>query len=369
MYIRIILYETICIMELLIINSRGHWTNGWAVNSSSLETTINVLKKTGLEIQIIEVNSLEELENLLDTIPSSVLIWVNAYWVNMPDGSLDWLGTYVEQRKFPLVGQKQKTLEYLLRKDICQSKLRKAGIPVPNYIVYEKSKKPNLERLIKENNMKFPLVAKPTNESRSSGVKIVKDMEEANTYVEATLAKYPEGNIIMEEFIASTDMTCSYIPLGDQCMLLASQMLVEGLDGKNDIFDEKYYELEAFEKHIPIKDKAIINQLKIHMLSITDLFEIESFMRADARVDESGNVRFFDVNGMPGLNYPVSASILQCASHFPTYDTAYLFQCLINTLIFDKLLKYNLPVPSNIKEHNLFVLESETAVVLSEVYA
>ena len=43
-------------------------------------------------------------------------------------------------------------------------------------------------------------------------------------------------------------------------------------------------------------------------------------IRIDARLDAQGQLKIFDINGMPGLNYPISALIKQCFSHFPNYE-------------------------------------------------
>jgi D-alanine-D-alanine ligase-like ATP-grasp enzyme len=354
-------------MEILIINSKGYWMNGWAIEPSKLEVIIKVLQKPGLKVRSIEVDSVEELESLLDDVSPDTLVWVNAYWVKIDDNKVDWLSAYVEKRNLPLIGQSQKTLNSLLKKDVCQAKLSETKIPAPQYIIIEKNKINAVERIIFENNIEFPLVAKPTNESRSSGIKIIKDVIEAKEYVKSIFKKYPDGNIIMEEFLPNDDVTCGYIQLKDEYMLLPNYLVVKGMNCENEIYGEKHYLLSPSEiEYVCVKDESILNQFEKYTPAIVDLFDIQSITRVDARMNKAGVLNFFDINGMPGLNFPSSAIIKQCVAHFPGHDIEYIFECLINTILYDKLFKYNVAIPSEIEEHNLFNLESKTVIKLAK---
>ncbi len=97
---------------------------------------------------------------------------------------------------------------------------------------------------------------------------------------------------------------------------------------------------------------------------IVDVFGVQTTIRIDGRLDRNGIMNFFDINGFPGLNYPISALIKQCFAHFPTYDQKHLFKCLIHTLMGDSLWRYNMPIPSIVQEHNLFNLESKTILLI-----
>jgi len=298
------------------------------------------------------------------------LVWVNAYWVNIGDGKLDWLNTYVEKYDFPLIGQTQKTLENLLRKDECQSKLNEANIPIPQFVIIQKEEISATKNIILNSGIDFPIVVKPTNESRSSGVKIIKNIEEASEYVKEVFDKYPEGNVIIEEFLPKDDITCGYIQLNGEVLLLPSYLVVEGVDCKKEIYGEEHYLLsQDAVQHTCVHDKAILTQLKEYMSSIVNIFEIKGITRIDSRANKDGQLRFFDTNGMPGLNYPSSAIIKQCCNHFPDYSQDYIFECLINTIVLDRLIEYNFSIPKTLSDNNLFNLKSETAIKLDDVYA
>ncbi|MDC1162046.1 hypothetical protein OAT18_01250 [Tenacibaculum sp.] len=352
-------------MDILIINSKNHWVNGWAKEPEKLDIIIKILEKSGFTVRSVEVEELEQLQNILNETSQDTLVWINAYWINIGGSKVDWLNAYVEKHNLPLVGQSQKTLENLLRKDLCQSMLENTNIPIPSHIVIYKDQITEIASIIGSSLLTFPIVVKPTNESRSSGVRIVHNITEVSKYIKLIFEQYPEGNIIVEEFLPMDDVTCGYIELNGEVLLLPSYNLVEGMNCKEEIFGEDHYLLPVSAIQQPcVKDESILTQFKKHVPAIVKLFGIKGITRVDGRANKKGELNFFDINGMPGLNFPESAIIKQCYNHFPKYSKEYVFECLINTIILDKLIEYNFTIPKKVNDNNLFVLESSTVLKL-----
>lgn len=348
-------------MDILIINSKGHWLNGWAVNPEVLEIITGILRKAELSVNVIEVSSIKELQDVLEKTAPGTLVWPNAYLVNDGEKKPSDLVCWVEKYQLPLVGSSYKTLQQLIHKDFCQSELKKAGIPVPPHIVIKKNEISNFENLILDGDFDFPVVLKPTKESRSNGIELVHNLETARHSLKTIFEKYPDSDVIIEAFLPGDDVTCGYFALGGKKMLLPTYCTIEGLDCKKGIYSEYHYTLpHTIESHPKVENSIIIQQLEKHVPRIVKLFNIHNNTRIDARLDNNGKLNFFDVNGMPGLNFPSSAVIKQVFTHFLKYDKSFLFGCLIHTIIGDSLLRCNMPLPSIIDEQNLFNLESQT---------
>jgi len=350
-------------MKILIINSKKHWINGWMTSAKSLETVVHILQKTGCQIKTIEVQAINELEEVLEGVDTDTLVWANAYWVNGKNGKQYALSEQIEKYDLPFLGSSLKTLLKLLEKDTCQEILRKSEVPIPNYFIIDQNNVNQSNELITNSTLSFPLVIKPTKESRSQGVTKVNNKEEAITTVTMLLHKYPESNIIIEEFLPTNDITCGFLQLGNEIMLLPSYKVVKGMDCSTDIFSEAHYNLPPpYEHQEIIHDSNILSQLQKNIPIIVDSLGIGGITRADARLDKNGVLKFFDINGMPGLNYPTSVLINQCTIHFPNYSKDYLFECLINTIVLESLQQYNIPVPPLMLTNHLFNLESETII-------
>ena len=73
-------------MKMLFINSRGHWRNGWLTSPEELRIATGVLRKAGMEVETTEVESVPQLEKVLDEISPDTLLWPNAYYVNAGAG-------------------------------------------------------------------------------------------------------------------------------------------------------------------------------------------------------------------------------------------------------------------------------------------
>lgn len=348
-------------MKITIINSKGHWVNGWVMNPEKQRIITDILQRAGLKVQVIEVASLGELQQALDKASADTLIWPNAYLLHGEAQQAETLVDRIEKYQLPLVGSGHETLMRLLQKDTCQRELKRAGIPVSPHVVIEKDEISALEGLILSGGLEFPVVLKPTKESRSNGVVMAANMGIAIEKAKDIAEKYPDSKIIIEEFLPGDDVTCGYFQMGDDILLLPSYCAIEGLDCKTGIYSEYHYrQPHTIESHPNVEDESIIAQFQQFVPAIADLFDIRSHTRVDARLDKKGTLRFFDINGMPGLNFPMSAVIKQAVTHFPSYSREFLFQCLIHTVVGEALLRYDLPIPTVMERDNLFNLESRT---------
>jgi len=352
-------------MKILIINSHGHWMNGWMTFPESLEVVVNVLQKLSCQVTTIEVQSIKELKQILNTTNAGTLVWANAYLVNGENGKRHGLPDLIQKHNLPMLGSNLNTLLKLLDKGICQKMLYEANIPVPDFLILEQDDATKFRKLIENALPPFPLVIKPTKESRSQGVTKVNNEQEAISTIERLFKSFPKSNIIIEEFLPTDDVTCGFLRLGNQIMILPSFNVVKGMDCSTEVFGEPHYNLPpSYEKQAIIHDQNILNQLQEHLPNIVDLFGIIGVTRIDARLDKDGILKFFDINGMPGLNYPISALVKQCYSHFPTYDEDYLFECLISTIVLENFRLNNMTIPPAMKENHLFNLNSKTIIKL-----
>ena len=346
-------------MKIQIINSRGHWVNGWFLDTEILQTTVNVFRKTGFEVKIDEVANLPQLEQLLAGISHDTLIWSNAYYVNAPNNQVIWLNDLIEQNQLPLIGSGATTLRQVLNKDECQTILAQQNIPIPGYLVITAQQQESISELIEASDLTFPLILKPTSESSSIGVVKVQDLEQAVTQARQILQEFPWGHLIIEEFIPGDEFTCGVVQLGEEMLLLPTYYELD------DILDRQT-RLNAWDnggkEQLIITDEQIRDQLKLHMPSLIQALNIQDISRVDGRIDQKGIIRFFDINGLPGLAFPRSISVKQCLTCFPDYSPQEVYEALLYTILHNALLRYGLPVPLRLQEHNFFVLKSDIVI-------
>ncbi|MCB0598754.1 MAG: hypothetical protein H6557_28375 [Lewinellaceae bacterium] len=352
-------------MKILFLNSRGHWRNGWLTSPEELQIAVNVLRKAGMTVETAEVESVPQLEKVLGEVSDGALLWPNAYYVNAGAGKTVWLNDYIEARQLPYLGSNAKTLRTVLEKDACQSALQAHGLPIPAFAVVTRENLPEMEGLLFESKLGFPLVLKPTAESGSVGVVMAKHVEEAKWQARQILADFPLSNVIIEEFLPSDDITCGFLQLGEEVMLLPTAYIVKSVAGKTNILSrkERLRPWDDEDKMQPyIADEAILGQLRMHIPTIAAVLGIRGITRIDGRLDANGTLRFFDVNGLPALCFPEAVMVKQCFTCFPEYSQMEVFEGLIHTLVHHALLQYGVEAPEAMQRRNLFTMESSLVI-------
>lgn len=356
------------IPSIVIICSKGHWRNGALTEKNELQFAIEILEKTGVKVLSVEVEDVAQLTKVLDNIPKNTLVWGNAYYVGQGSESV-WLNDFIKDKGLPFFGSGAQTLRALLQKDICQSFLKEAAFPIPKFTIITAADTSYIPSLIAKSGIDFPMVLKPTAESGSVGVVMAKNMKEAVAKTRQIIADFPLSHVIVEEFLPSDDITCGFLKLGDEILLLPTYYLVKSTSGKEHILDreQRLRKWDDVDKMQPvITDESILDQLKTHIPKIVKAFDIQDFTRLDGRLDKNGELRFFDINGFPALDFPDSVLNKQCFSCFPDYSQEEVFVSLLHTIIQNAFMRYGMTVPKLMKEHNLFTMKSDWVIRFSE---
>lgn len=346
-------------MKIHFINSRNYWTNGWFLDTDILEIAVTILKQVGFELDVDEVSSVSELESILDKISADTLICSNAYHVNTPKGESLWLNDFIETRNLPFIASSSNTLKIALNKEECQITLANANVPIPSFLIIQQQQLSEIKNLIEFSELNFPLVLKPTSESSSIGIVTAQNLEQAVEKGTLILQKFPLGNLIIEEFLIGKEVTCASFQIGTEMLFVPTYYTLEG------ILDRKS-RLDAWDnggkEQLPLDDLSIQEQLQKYMPKITEVLDIKDVCRVDARTDKDGILRFFDINGFPGLAFPRSITVKQAFTCFPNYPKDDVYKAMIHTIVYGALLRYNLPIPTPLKDHNLLTLESNRVI-------
>lgn len=351
-------------MKIKIISSQNHWRNGCLTTPKEVVRVTKILQKATIDVSHIEVNSIGQLNSTLRQLGSDTLIWANAYYVS--DGKeAAWLNDFLDAYDLPYIGSSADTLKHLLQKDKCQAILKDATIPIPSYLVIDKNNLGKLDYLLQKKGLDFPLVLKPTAESGSVGITMAHHSEATVTAAKDILNRFPLSKVIIEEFLPSDDITCGFLKLGQQIMLLPTYYLVKSKPGKTHILSrkERLRDWDDVDKIQPyITNDGILAQLNEHIPNMVNALNINDITRIDGRLDKNGTLRFFDVNGLPALDFPDSVMNNQCFTCFPTYSQAEVFEALIYTIVHNAMLRYGFDIPSLLQDHNLFTLTSDIVI-------
>lgn len=349
-------------MKILIINSKGHWGDGWFMSLSNIETAIEVLQKAGMEVLTTEAATVEQLEKVLDEVSKDTLLWPNAYFIG--DGKeAHWLNKYIEARQLPYIGSSLSALQCVWNKNECQTRLEDYQLPIPNFCIITWENVLEIDDVLFESNIEFPIVLKPImTKTNNRGLERADKLAEAKKLALEILQDFPDSQIMAEAFLPGDDIACAYVQCGEEVLLLSTIYNVKA--SKRSILyqqNETHTRDVSHNFQLPITDIAIVNQLKINIPYVCHTLDMRGISRVTGRLDKQGVLRFFDVDGMFAL-CPDGDFVKQCLTCFPNYSQEEVLKGLLYTLVGQALIHYNMDVPSTIRKHSLFRMQSEVAM-------
>ena len=181
------------------------------VSLDSGRACIKALKKIGYKITSFDPK--KKSYNLIDK--NKIDIIFNAlHGKNGEDGVAQ---SYFEYLRIPYTHSGVISSYNAMNKKISKEIFKKNNILSPKYFTLNKRdfSKIKLSKFIKRKKIKFPIIVKPTNEGSSIGVKICKNIIEANKFAKVLFKNYIE--LIFETYIGGQEIQVAVIngmPLG-----------------------------------------------------------------------------------------------------------------------------------------------------------
>lgn len=355
-------------MKILFINSQNFWLNGWLNTPNYLEYAIDTLSQLQIDVHAKEVKNIQELRSVLDQVSTDTLVWANAYYVANENGQPVWMQDVIESYKLPYMGTNAAGLQTMLDKTKTHQALEKTNVPIPKHLHITRDNFDQLEELLEQKGLNYPIVIKPTSESCSMGILKVTSLAQTQKHITQLFEEFPHSDALLETFLASEDITCAYFQWGNEVLLLPTYYKSLKMPGKDYLMERDLGVPPWSGADIlmpPVEDVAVLEQLQTQMPALVRAIGIGGITRADARLDAQGILRYFDINGMPALTFPKSVLVRQIRECFPSLSDLKAYQYLLSTLLIMTAERWNLPIPQPLLEQNLFSLKGKYSLRLS----
>lgn len=352
-------------MKILFINSANFWLNGWLNTPTSLQMAMDTLKSFGITVSSHEIRHSIALEDLLDHIPKDTLIWPNAYYTMGSSGKIEWLQDLIEKRNLPYVGTSVKGLKKMLNKTLTHQILSQADVPVPDHLTISRSQFAQFDNIISDSNPRWPMVIKPSSESCSMGILKANTPEQAKQHIAQLFDEFPQSEALLETFLPNEDITCGYLALKGDTILLPTYYKSLELSGKLHIAERDLGAGPWGGSSIAmptVDDTIALDQLRKQMPVLTRTIGVSGITRVDARMDAMGTLKFFDVNGMPALSYPKSILVRQVRECYPNLSATKAYEYLLKTIVAIAAERFNITVSNTFSEDNLFSMHSDHVI-------
>ncbi|HAA21477.1 MAG TPA: hypothetical protein DCP28_22945, partial [Cytophagales bacterium] len=219
-------------MDILFIHSWNFWDNGWLVNPELVKAARKALQEMGIRVIEQEISSQSELVSILDSVSPTTLIWPNAYYTLNANSETVWIPGIIEEKGLPYIGNDAASLQAMLHKGDTYQRMLPHGAPVPQYRVWDAKTESPFTKDWESTGLPFPLAMKPSSESSSAGVKRILNAADGEEHAQLLFEKYPQSDVMLEEFLPSEDITCGYFHLGNEILLLPTYYASTEVSGK-----------------------------------------------------------------------------------------------------------------------------------------
>jgi D-alanine-D-alanine ligase len=253
------------------------------ISLKSGRAVYDALKKAGVDAYLIDIR--DEAYDVKKYDPIDVA-FIALHGRFGEDGSIQ---AILEHAGIPYTGSGPKASKLAIDKIAAKDIFIKNGIPVPRYIVFEKSSY-DIKKALP---LGFPVVVKPQREGSSIGLSIAKDIPGLEEAMKKAFEYGPR--ILLEEYIEGRELTVGV--LDDEPLPVIEIVAKKGVYdymAKYDDPETKYLVPAPVEKADFEKAKRL-GKLSHRALGC------RSFSRTDMMMDKRGNIFVLELNTIPGM--------------------------------------------------------------------
>lgn len=266
----------------------GGPSNEREVSIRSGKAVANALRRRGYQVVEIGENGSIEQGILTSGIDIAFIALHGRYG---EDGTIQ---QFLEDSGIPYTGSDPLASKFALDKSVSKVIFRDAGIPTPEYILFE-LENDSYASIIKKikSRLAFPVVIKPSSEGSSIGLSLVKKEYQLRNALEEAL-KY-DKKIIIEEYVAGEEITVGI--LGD-----APLAVINIVPKKGHYSYEAKYTKGMTEYIVPAKlDTDVYRNLQFLASSAHMALGCRDMSRVDLRLDKNSEAWVLEVNTIPGF--------------------------------------------------------------------
>lgn len=339
-------------MKIAFLTNKETQELGYFENEESLSYLKDYIKRSGLDFEIMNVNNTKSLDKILSN--GVDLVFPNVYtFTDDITGEEVWMSEYLDRKGVPYIGHNKEGLQKLLDKNLCQTLLKKNNVPIPQFVILNENNMTENYKLLK-NGLIYPVIVKPTMTANSIGIykdSVANDAEEVIKKVQRVFDDVGGPEVIVEEYLPTKDITVGVMKTN------RGNYVVAGYYEDSSVHHYGFkHGNTGFSSIKLVKDSELNKKLSSLADMVYDSLGLRDVTRFDCKADKDGNIKIFDVNGMPGMNRHHSSLPALSYHRFSDQDSELVYDSLINTLILSASDRYGLEVPEIVKRNNTYTL-------------
>ena len=250
------------------------------------------LKNSGIETIALSLDDVIKNDVKCDTL-------FNVYYGEIGDGGI--VSGLLEKRGIPFVGNGQYTCSLMMNKIVSKLLFIQHECATPSFL-YKPNVQKTKENIVHEveDNLKYPLLAKPVNGAASENIHFINNSNELTNFISINREFIDGGYYFFEQFVCGRELSAGYVDvLGVSLPVIEIKLIVSERYQSNKV----KFSPGLKENIIPAKlPTDIYNKAQQIARDLHFIFGCRSFSRTDMIYNEqSQRLYVLEINTNPGL--------------------------------------------------------------------
>lgn len=267
-----------------------------SLSQESCEAIFAVLAKHYSNVGITIINSLSDLESLVERQPDLVFLGMEF----LTDPKRIWLSEFLDDHEIAYTGSSKRAHELGRDKSLAKQCVLNAGLNTPaSYVV-----KQNERWAMADVRLNFPMFVKPTNRGGGVGIdenSVVHNFDQLSSKINSIASRF-HADTLMEEYLPGREFSVAIMQDEHSAELLVLPIeLIAPLDTNGNRLLSNKIKSANDEQALQVTDPAVKSKVTALALAVFLALGARDYGRIDIRLDKNGTPHFLEVNLIPSL--------------------------------------------------------------------
>ena len=271
-----------------------------SMNRTSCASIVNVLKKHYAQVGVTMVDTITDLELLVQKDPDIVFLGMKRLPV-ADDIDDIWLSEYLGQHGIEHIGSPKSAIKLELNKQSAKSVVKIAGLPTPSFFTSLPGQHTDVASLP----LKFPLFIKPVHAGGGEGIaadSVVRNYAEFKQKITSIFSEFRSASLV-EQYLTGREFSVAILGNAGDGQLSMPIEIITGANAAGDKFlgyaVKNDPTLEIVVAVTNANTRYVVTTLAKNIFEALGAHDIG---RIDIRMDANGEGNFLEANLVPGLS-------------------------------------------------------------------
>lgn len=275
-----------------------------SMSRESCDAIYAVLSGKYVSVGVTIVNSVSDLQSLVDNPPDLVFLGMGYVPVNLSLGIDDpdkiWISDFLDAHGITHTGSNSEAYYLQRNKDLAKQTVLTSGLSTSDYCVVNRGEQ------IKESDIKipYPLFVKPRNKGGGLGIdsgSVVHDFKQLVTRVK-TIADVFHSDSLIEQYLTGREFSVAILKdaLLESHLVMPIELLAPEDENGAKLLSGKVKSDNA-EQAIEVTNRELHDEICQFALGVFSALGAQDYGRIDIRLDSEGRPQFLEANLLPSL--------------------------------------------------------------------